>query len=262
MRRCMSSNTGRSAVVTGAGRGIGRALALELARLGYAVALQARKTDELAAVAAEVEALGGVARIVPGDVTQAASADALVEAGRALGALTVAVAGAGQAISQPVVRTTEDQLRQMLDVNCVAAFHLLRAAGAAMLAAKTPGRIVVVGSTASVKGARYTAAYSASKHAVLGLVRSAALELAPKGITVNALCPGWVDTPMFDQTLDNIVAKTERSREAARQSIEATIPTGRVLTVDECAAALRYLVSDGARELTGQALVLDGGTSL
>jgi len=252
----------RSAIVTGAGRGIGRALALDLAELGYDVAIQARGAEELEAVAGEIRARGRAVRVVPGDVTQAESASALVAAGRELGVLHVAVGAAGQAISAPVLKTTEAQVRAMLDVNFVSAFHLLRAAAGSMVAAQVPGRIVIVGSTASIKGGRYTGAYSASKHAVLGLVRSAALELAPKGITVNALCPGWVDTPMFEQTIANITAKTGRSLQESRESIEGTIPTGHVLTVQEVAAALRFLVSPGTENYTGQALVLDGGTSL
>lgn len=199
--------------------------------------------------------------VVPGDVTEAGAAQALVDgASAAFGRVDVAVAGAGQAISQPLGRTTEAQLRQMLDVNLIAAFHLMQAAVPAM--DKDGGRLVVIASTAAVKGMSYTAAYSASKHAVLGLVRSAALELARKQITVNALCPGWVDTAMFDATLDNIVGKTGRSREEARAAIEARIPTRRVCNVDEVAATLKYIVSDDAAQLTGQALVLDGGETL
>ncbi len=252
-----------SAVVTGAGRGIGRALALELAKEGYDVALQARTETQLYDVRAEIEAIGRQARVIPGDVTDPAAAAALVQRCEAeLGAPKVAVACAGQALSAPLHKTTAEQMRGLFEVNVMSAFHLIQASAASMVKGKVAGRIVVIASTAAVKGMRYTAAYSASKHAVLGLVRSSALELASKGITVNALCPGWVDTPMFDNTLQNISDKTGCSLEEARAQIEGMIPMGKVLQPDDVAAYLRYAISDAAARLTGQALVLDGGESL
>ena len=249
-----------AAVITGAGRGIGRAIALEAAKAGHAVALQARTAPQLEIVREEIEALGGRAVIVPGDVTQASSAEALVERClEAFGSVDVAVAGAGQAMSAPIERTDEAQFRQLFEVNALAPFHLMKAAAPKMTAG---GRIVVIASIASVKGMRYTGAYCASKHAVLGLVKSAALELAKRSITVNALCPGWVDTAMFDTTLDNISVKTGCSRDEARGRIESMIPIGRVLEVDEVAAMFRYMISPEAGKLTGQAMLLDGGETL
>ncbi len=252
-----------SSVVTGAGRGIGRALALELARLGHPVGLQSRSQADLAAVRAEIEALGGRALEVPGDVAEAAAADALVRgAEEALGPLTIAVACAGQALSAPLSKTRPEQLEQLFRVNTLSAFHLIQRAAAAMIAGQRPGRIVVIASTAAIKGSRYTAAYSASKHALLGLVRSAALELAPRGITVNAICPGWVRTPMLEATTRNIAEKTGATEAQALGKIEAMIPLGKVLEVEQVAAMLRYVVSDAAAHLTGQALVLDGGETV
>jgi NAD(P)-dependent dehydrogenase (short-subunit alcohol dehydrogenase family) len=131
-----------------------------------------------------------------------------------------------------------------------------------MIAQRVAGRIVVIASTAAVRGQRYTSAYAASKHAVLGLVRSAALELAKDGITINAVCPGWVDTSMFDRTTANISEKTKRSVADARQQIESKIPLGRVLRPEEVASMVRWVVSEDASKLTGQALVLDGGETL
>jgi len=255
--------TAMTAVVTGAGRGIGRAIALELARKGHAVGLQARSVAQLESTKAAIEAEGGRAVVVPGDVTRADSATELVErTAEAFGAPWIAVGAAGQAISAPLLRTGEDQLRSLLDVNLISAFHLMKASASAMIAAKDGGRIVIIGSTASVVGMRYTAAYSASKHAVMGLVKSAALELAKHRITVNALCPGWVDTPMFDATLENISRKTGCSLDEARATIEGGIPVGAALDVAEVAAQLSWVVSEAAGKLTGQALVRDGGESL
>jgi NAD(P)-dependent dehydrogenase (short-subunit alcohol dehydrogenase family) len=252
-----------AAVVTGAGRGIGRAIALELAKMGYPVALQARTRAQLFDVRAEIEALGGRARVIAGDVTQAHAARELVERCEAeLGRVEVAVACAGQALSAPLLKTSPEELRALLEVNVLSAFHLIQAAAEAMLDARTQGRIVIIASTAAIRGMRYTAAYSASKHAVLGLVRTCALELAQDGITVNAICPGWVRTPMLEATTKNIADKTGCTESEALQKIEDMIPMKSVLEPSEVAALVRYVVSEEARHLTGQALVVDGGESI
>jgi NAD(P)-dependent dehydrogenase (short-subunit alcohol dehydrogenase family) len=252
-----------AAVVTGAGRGIGRAAALELARLGHRVGLLSRTEGELLEVRDAIEALGVRALHVVGDVTDSSSIETLVRrAEEELGSISVAVAAAGRASSAPILKTPADELRRAFEINCVAAFSLVQAAAQAMIRGRVAGRIVIVASTAAVKGLRYTSAYSASKHAVLGLVRCAALELASAGIAINALCPGWVETRMFDEGLANIAEKTRSTVEEARRKIEATIPMGRVLHTREVAAALRFLVSEEASQMTGQALVLDGGTTL
>ncbi len=250
-------------MVTGAGRGIGRALALALSRLGYPVGIQARSADQLEVVIGEIEAQGGRAISVPGDVTNRNSADELV--GRTVesfGPLAVAVACAGQAGSAPLLRLTAEAFESMMRVNALGVLHLMQAAGGVMKAQRSGGRVIVVASTAAVKGFKYTAAYSASKHAVLGLVRSAALEWARDGITVNAVCPGWVDTEILDATIANIADKTGNSLEEARQQIEKMVPMGEVLKPEEVAGMVEYLVTPGARHLTGQALVIDGGETL
>src|SRR5688500_10067279 len=252
-----------AAVVTGAGRGIGKAISSVLAEAGYPLAIQARTSADLQTVQRELERKGVRIETVPGDATEADAASRLIEVCEArLGPLRVAVACAGQAMSAPLLKTEPADFERLFRANTLSAFHLIQRAARAMIASKTAGRIVVVASIASVKGMRYTSAYCASKHAVLGLVRSAALELAPKGITVNALCPGWVDTPMFDQTVDNIAAKTGCTLEEARAKIEEMIPMRKVLTSEMVAGYVRYLVSPEAAHLTGQALVLDGGESI
>ena len=252
-----------AAVVTGAGRGIGRALAIELARLGYPVGIQARSEAALHEVQTEIEQQGGRALVVPGDVTRSDAAAALVDrTTKEFGALRVAVACAGQALSTPVLQTEAPALDALFQVNTVGPFHLVKAAARSMVNGGVDGRIVVVASTASVKAFRYTAAYTTSKHAVLGLVRTAALELASHGITVNAICPGWVDTDLLAASVDNIADKTDSTPERARRRIEKMIPMGEILSPEEVAGLLAYLVSPAARHMTGQALVLDGGETL
>lgn len=253
----------RSAVITGAGRGIGRALALELARRGSAVAIQSRTERDLFDTRASIALLGGRTCVVVGDATLPEAASDLVSTCEAeFGPIGIAVACAGQALSAPLLRTLPGEMRAMFEVNVMAAFHLVQASARAMIASKTRGRIVVVASTAAVKGARYTTAYATSKHAVLGLVRCAALELAEKGITVNAICPGWVQTPMLDAAAKNVAQKTGCSTEAALHQFEAMIPMRSVLHVEDVAGLLRYLASPEASHVTGQALVIDGGETI
>lgn len=248
--------------MTGAGRGIGRAVALDLASRGYPVALQARTSDQLESTRAAVEAAGGRAVVVAGDVTDPAAADALVAAcSDAFGPPRVGVAAAGQAFSAPLLRTEPERLRQLVEVNLLGVFHLLRATASAMTDAGG-GRFVAIASTAAVKGMRYTSAYAASKHAVLGLIRAAALELASSNVTVNAVCPGWVDTPMFEATLANISEKTGASVDEARARIEKMVPLGRVLSPEEVARTVAFVVGPDAGHVTGQAIVVDGGETV
>lgn len=248
-----------AAVITGAGRGIGRAVAIELAARGSPVMLQARTREQLEQTEAAIRAAGGQVATCPGDVTEPEAADTVIaRCAETFGPPRIVVAAAGQAFSAPVHRTDPEGFRRLLEVNLMGVFHLLRAA-APQMKARGGGRFVAIASTAAIKGAKYTAAYSASKHAVLGLVRSAALELASSGITVNAVCPGWVDTPMFETTLCNIAEKTGGTLEEARTRIEAMVPLGRVLEPEEVARMVAYVVGPDGAHLTGQALVIDGG---
>jgi NAD(P)-dependent dehydrogenase (short-subunit alcohol dehydrogenase family) len=242
------------ALVTGAGRGIGRAVAVELSSRGLSVGLTARSGDELARTAA---ACPGETLVVPADITRPEAVDgvfAAVETG--LGSVDVLVANAGAGTSAPVHKTTDEQWQQMLEVNLTAPFRCVRRAAPAMLA-RGHGRIVVIASVAAKRGEPYIAAYTASKHGVLGLVRSAAAELASTGVTVNAVCPAYVDTAMTDATVAGIVGKTGRSADEARRILEAKQPTGRLVSPAEVASAVLFCVENGS--VNGQGINVDGG---
>ncbi|WP_214403535.1 SDR family NAD(P)-dependent oxidoreductase [Pseudonocardia lacus] len=241
------------AVVTGAGQGIGRAVALRLAAAGHDVALVGRDTAKLDAVAAE---LGG-ALCVPADLTDAGAADHVfgtVE--RERGPVGVLVANAGTGLAAPLAETTDEQWQAMLEVNLTAPFRCIRRAVPAMAAAGW-GRIVVVASVVAKRGERQVAAYSASKHGVLGLVRAAADELARTGVTVNAVCPGYVDTPMTDATVATMGERLGKDPAEARALLARRQPIGRLIDPDEVAAAVLACVDNAA--ITGQGINVDGG---
>lgn len=242
------------ALVTGAGRGIGRATAVRLSDAGLRVALTARSADELAATA---ELCGGPTLTISADITDPAEVERIfAEVESRWGAVEVLVANAGSGTSARLERISDDDWQHMLELNLTAPFRCLRRAVPAMRAAGY-GRVVVIASTAARIGEPYIAAYTASKHGVLGLVRAAAAELAPTGVTVNAICPGYVDTPMTDVTVAAIVQRTGRSAEEARATLARKQPIGRLITPDEVAAAVLACVDNGA--LNGQAIVVDGG---
>jgi NAD(P)-dependent dehydrogenase (short-subunit alcohol dehydrogenase family) len=242
------------ALVTGAGRGIGRAIAERLSRQGLRVAITARSADELAEVAA---GCAGPTLQLPADITDGPAVEALfAEIERAWGPVDTLVANAGAGFSARVEKTSDADWQHMLDLNLTAPFRCLRRAIPSMRAGGF-GRIVVVASVAARIGEPYIAAYTASKHGVLGLVRSAAAELAATGVTVNAVCPGYVDTPMTGATIDGIVAASGRTAEQARQALERKQPIGRLITPDEVAAAVWFCVESAAT--TGQGINVDGG---
>jgi len=242
------------ALVTGAGRGIGRAVAQRLSAEGLRVALTARGEDQLQETAA---GCAGPTLVQPADITDpAALEDVFTAVERGWGPVAVLVANAGAGHSARLERTSDADWQRMLELNLTAPFRCVRRAVPAMREARY-GRVVVIASIAARIGEPYLAAYTASKHGVLGLVRAAAAELAASGVTVNAVCPGFVDTPMTDATVENIVATTGRSAEDARRILERKQAIGRLITTDEVADAVWFCVHNGG--VTGQAINVDGG---
>lgn len=206
-------------------------------------------------MAGESERIFGIAA----DVTDEASMAALYrQAEAARGPFDIVVANAGMAGSAPAHKTSLADWQRTLDVNLTGAFLTVQPALAGMLALKA-GRIVFVASTAGLRGYAYVAPYVAAKHGVVGLMRALAAETAKSGVTVNAVCPGFVETDMLAASVQRIVEKTGRSAEEARQSLSATNPQGRFIQPGEVADAVLWLCSDAARSITGQAISISGG---
>ena len=248
---------GRHAIVTGAARGIGAAIAQMLAAEGATVTLLGRRREPLQRMADELGAGHG---IVVADVTDAAQVRSAFESAReARGPVTILVNNAGQAESAPFAKTTLELWQRMLSVNLTGTFLCAQAALADLLLAGPRGRIVNIASTAGQKGYPYVCAYTAAKHGVIGLTRSLALELATKGVTVNAVCPGYTETDILRDSIANVVAKTGRSAEEARAQFTAGNAQQRIVQPAEVADAVRWLCSDGAAAITGQSISVSGG---
>ena len=246
----------RTALVTGGGRGIGRAIALALAREGVAVAVAARTRAQVDAVAAEVRAAGARALAVALDVTEPAGiADAVRTVAEALGPVDVLINNAGLAESAPLARTEPDLWERHFRVNVTGPYLATRAVLPGMLE-RGWGRVINVASLAGLHGAPYVTAYTASKHALVGFTRALALEVAGRGVTVNALCPGYVATDMVWNGARNVAAKTGRSFDDAVEAMARINPGGRLIAPEEVAAAAVRLYHDHTRN--GEAVVLDG----
>lgn len=244
---------GRHALVTGASRGIGAAIARRLAHDGATVSLLGR---DRAALETQAVQLGhGAGQVLVCDVAEAASVQA---ACAELPTVHILVNNAGQAESAPLTRTSDALWSRMLGVNLSGTFHCTRALLPGMLAAGW-GRVVNVASTAGLRGYAYTTAYSAAKHGVIGLTRALAQEVAGKGITVNAVCPGFTETDLLAESIAHIVQRTGRSADEARRTLAALNPQGRFITPDDVASAVVWLVGPGSGAVTGVALPVSGG---
>jgi len=247
----------RHALITGAGSGIGAAIARQLAGTGVSVSLVGRRREPLETVAA---GLRGACAIVA-DVTREADAEAMVEQARqANGAIDVVIASAGAAESAPLARLDLKHWQRMLAVNLTGAFLTVKAALPDLLRpeARLP-RIVFIASTAGLKGYAYAAGYCAAKHGVVGLARALAAELAPRRITVNAVCPGFTETPLLAASLAKIVASTGRTQAEARGELSRFNPQGRFVEADEVAHTVLFLLGAAAQAINGQAISVSGG---
>ncbi|MFP4044018.1 MAG: SDR family NAD(P)-dependent oxidoreductase [Rhodosalinus sp.] len=242
---------GRSALVTGGGSGLGAELARGLADAGATVWIAGRRMAALERVAESHPALCPVQC----DVTDPAAVRAMFDAA---GDPQIVVANAGAAESAPLHRTSDDLWQHMLAVNLTGVFHVLRE-GYSRLRQAEWGRLIAVASTAGLKGYPYVTAYTAAKHGVVGLVRAAALETARTKVTVNALCPGFLDTEMTDRSVANIVEKTGMSPDDARAELAKNSPQKRLIRPAEVTAAALWLCGPGSEGITGQAISISGG---
>ncbi|MBN9420410.1 MAG: SDR family oxidoreductase [Candidatus Eremiobacteraeota bacterium] len=240
----------RRALVTGAGRGIGAEIARELARAGYHVLVSSRTAAEIESLAQEI---GGEAI-----VADMARPEAIAELKARAGNVDILVNNAGTAISAPLHKIKMDDWNWLIQLNLTGVMLCTQAFLPYMLE-QGWGRIINVSSVAGLSAQKYLTAYAATKHAVIGMTRALADEVATKGVTVNAICPGFVDTPMIQQSIENIMKTTGRSRESAVEAMTVTNPQGRLIESEEVAFAVAFLADERARGINGTCLVIDGG---
>jgi NAD(P)-dependent dehydrogenase (short-subunit alcohol dehydrogenase family) len=250
---------GHSAVVTGAGRGIGRSIALALARAGADVAVTARTSQEIERLAGEITTLGRRSFFMPCDVTDPVQVQSMAERFLSdVGRVDILVNNAGNAGSHKFLNHPDELWHRMLAINLTSIYYVTKAFVPAFINQRH-GRIINIASIAARVGGGYIAAYTAAKHGVLGLTRALAVELLPYNITVNAICPGYVDTPMTDASVSNIVTRTGMTESKAREALEKTSPQHRLIEPEEVASIAVFLAQDSAKGITGQAINIDGG---
>ncbi len=247
----MADLSGRTALVTGGGTGVGAAIAAALAEAGARTTICGRREEPLKALATQHSGMSWATT----DITDEAAVTRLFETH---GPFDIVIANAGAAESAPLARTDLAQWQRMIDVNLTGTFLTLREAQRALGKAGW-GRLIAIASTAGLKGYGYVAPYCAAKHGVVGLIRALALETAGSGITANAVCPGFTQTPLLEESIANIVAKTGQSEESARAALTKTNPLGRFIQPHEVAAAVLWLVGEGSGAITGQAISVSGG---